>query len=228
MEKATHICKLRICTFLNNFFWKILNTKKFKAFRFFNFQVNLLLLKMLSFRVFVVFNRSSWSYLYWKLRIPDVCMLSIFPAPDQALCFIITRKCRWEKEILFLETPFLRLSQKSQMIWTSTLFFFCSTQIVLATRGVSEGCQPCQPFIDHTNALQKTKNVLGRWLPFWLKAFTHRLKNNSIKNVIWIFQTCGNGTCVKNGWNVPFSCARKSSCICNKVISFTAKFTCKS
>ena len=61
---------------------------------------------MLSFWVFVVFNKSS--YLYWKLQIPDVCMLSIFPSPtERFLLSELANAC--QKKNLFLEMPFLRL-----------------------------------------------------------------------------------------------------------------------
>ena len=51
---------------------------------------------MLSFKVFVVFNKSS--YLYWKLQILDVCMLSIFPAPTKRFLLLeLSNACQEKK-----------------------------------------------------------------------------------------------------------------------------------
>ena len=105
---------------------------------------------MLSFRVFVVFNKSS--YLYWKLQILDVCMLSIFPAPTKRFLLLeLSNACQKKKIILrnaIFETSFLKIAE-----CLNFHLFTCSIQTVLATLGISEGCQPCRPSIDHTDAL---------------------------------------------------------------------------
>lgn len=68
---------------------------------------------MLSFWVFLVFNKSS--YLYWKLQIPDVCMLSIFPSPTKRfLLSELANACQKKKIILrnaIFETSFLKIAE---------------------------------------------------------------------------------------------------------------------
>ena len=68
---------------------------------------------MLSFWVFVVFNKSS--YLYWKLQIPDVCMLSIFPSPTKRfLLSELANACQKKNlflEMQILETSFLKIAE---------------------------------------------------------------------------------------------------------------------